>query len=371
MTAFMRRAAAEWGAGIRDYAALYERSLSDPERFWRLMWEFGELRGDMGARVIERPDAMPGARFFPDASLNFAENLLRRRDDTPAIFFRGEEGPLRVVSWAELYAGVAGVRRGAARRRHPSWRSGRGIRAQRTGSRDCRARQRRSRRRLVVLFSGFRRPRRTRSVRADRTARARHRRCLSLRRAGARFERQGARDCRGPAVGRAGCRDSVLWRRAAAGPGAGANMERFPCQRPGAIGIDSLRAAAVQSSALRDVLVRHHRGAEMHRPRRRRHADPARQGASAALRHPRRRPRLLLHDVRLDDVELARLGPGVGCRDRALRRLAVSSRRPRPLRLCRRVRRDPLRHLSEVPRRRVRKPASRRSRRTGSRPFGR
>jgi len=57
--------------------------------------------------VLENPDQMPGARWFPDARLNFAENLLRYRDDTPAIIFKSETGETTQYSYAELYLAVA------------------------------------------------------------------------------------------------------------------------------------------------------------------------------------------------------------------------------------------------------------------------
>jgi acetoacetyl-CoA synthetase len=71
------------------------------------MWEFGGVRGTMGARIAVDMDRMPGARFFPDATLNFTENCLRRDGDDPAIVARGEIGETRVVSWTELRSEVA------------------------------------------------------------------------------------------------------------------------------------------------------------------------------------------------------------------------------------------------------------------------
>src|SRR5262245_6775394 len=88
---------------VTDYAALYDFSLRRTEDFWRLMWEFGEIRGTMGERVVEHPDRMPGARFFPDATLNFAENMLRVRDDRPAIVFNGEGRRRSTLTYRELY----------------------------------------------------------------------------------------------------------------------------------------------------------------------------------------------------------------------------------------------------------------------------
>jgi acetoacetyl-CoA synthetase len=71
------------------------------------MWEFAGIRGEMGARVATDMDRMPGARFFPDATLNFAENCLRRDGDDPAIVARTEAGGRRTLSWRELRAEVA------------------------------------------------------------------------------------------------------------------------------------------------------------------------------------------------------------------------------------------------------------------------
>ena len=119
LTAFMRLVEDRCGVSLPDYAALYELSLRRTEDFWRLVWEFGRVRGTMGERVLENPAAMPGATFFPDATLNFAENLLRRRDDATAIFFKGEGLATRTITFAELYDAVArfaeGLRRAGIR----------------------------------------------------------------------------------------------------------------------------------------------------------------------------------------------------------------------------------------------------------------
>ena len=57
---------------------------------------------------------MPGARFFPDARLNFTENLLRRSDDSEAIVFRGEDGAIRRLSWRDLNALVSRLQQALA-----------------------------------------------------------------------------------------------------------------------------------------------------------------------------------------------------------------------------------------------------------------
>jgi acetoacetyl-CoA synthetase len=64
-------------AAKRDYAELHRWSVEKSEDFWDLMWRFGEVRGAPGTRRLLNPERMPGAQWFPDARLNFAENLLR------------------------------------------------------------------------------------------------------------------------------------------------------------------------------------------------------------------------------------------------------------------------------------------------------
>jgi acetoacetyl-CoA synthetase len=89
---------------------LWQRSVDDTATFWRAVWELGEVRASrMADSVSDNADAMPGARWFPGAKLNFAENLLRRDDKGDAIVFRGEDGSRRVLSWAELQAQVRGL----------------------------------------------------------------------------------------------------------------------------------------------------------------------------------------------------------------------------------------------------------------------
>jgi acetoacetyl-CoA synthetase len=107
LTRFIRLVRAELDPLVVDYPSLYEFSIRDPESFWRALWDFGGIVGTPGARVLEHGDRMPGAHWFPDASLNFAENLLRHRDDHDAIVFESETGATRSLSYAELYRQVA------------------------------------------------------------------------------------------------------------------------------------------------------------------------------------------------------------------------------------------------------------------------
>src|SRR5258705_6836026 len=91
----------------RDYAALHRWSIENPEAFWPSVWEFCGITGDRGGAVVLDGSKMPGARWFPEARLNFAENLLRVRDDSDALVFWGEDKVTRRISRAELYREVA------------------------------------------------------------------------------------------------------------------------------------------------------------------------------------------------------------------------------------------------------------------------
>jgi acetoacetyl-CoA synthetase len=109
LTAFAREAERRHGLALPDYASLYRWSIEQPEAFWQLIWDRAGVIGEPGARVLIDADRMPGARWFPDARLNFAENLLRRNDDSDALVFRGENKVQRRLSWRELHAQVSGL----------------------------------------------------------------------------------------------------------------------------------------------------------------------------------------------------------------------------------------------------------------------
>ncbi|MET0606409.1 MAG: acetoacetate--CoA ligase [Beijerinckiaceae bacterium] len=97
-------------AGYREFHAW---TVEDREAFWSAVWDEAGVVGEKGARILSE-DRMPGAQFFPDARLNFAENLLRRSDDGVAIIFRGEDKAERRLSWAELQALVSRLQQAMA-----------------------------------------------------------------------------------------------------------------------------------------------------------------------------------------------------------------------------------------------------------------
>ncbi len=103
LTAFMKAAAAKTGTSFASYAELHRWSVEDREGFWSLLWDFCGIVGDKGETVLVDGEKMPGASFFPDAMLNFAENLLKRTGSSDAIVFRGEDKIERRLSWNELH----------------------------------------------------------------------------------------------------------------------------------------------------------------------------------------------------------------------------------------------------------------------------
>jgi acetoacetyl-CoA synthetase len=98
LAAFMRR------AGHDRWEALYRWSVGRRDEFWSLVWDFCEVEGTKGARIVLDGEHMPGARWFPDARLNFAQNLLRDDGDEArdAIVFWGEDRIRKRISRREL-----------------------------------------------------------------------------------------------------------------------------------------------------------------------------------------------------------------------------------------------------------------------------
>jgi acetoacetyl-CoA synthetase len=90
-----------------DYQAFWRWSIDNSEKFWDAVWDFCGLIGDKGDTVLADSDRMPGAQFFAQGRINYAENLLRCRDDAPAIIFRDEAGAERTLNYHDLYDAVS------------------------------------------------------------------------------------------------------------------------------------------------------------------------------------------------------------------------------------------------------------------------
>jgi len=101
MAQFAEQAGVVAAAADVAYQQLWQWSVDNRQQFWKEIWQQFEIIGEMGDVVLAH-DEMPGAQWFPKAKLNFAENLLRRRDHADAIVFVAEDGSRRAITFAQL-----------------------------------------------------------------------------------------------------------------------------------------------------------------------------------------------------------------------------------------------------------------------------
>jgi len=112
LTKFIKFVNSKTGRKFSDYAELYNWSVINIEEFWMLMWEFaGIISSRPAERVVDNFGDMFNSEWFPGARLNFAENLLRFRDDKTALLFKGESDQLKRITFSQLYKLVARLSR--------------------------------------------------------------------------------------------------------------------------------------------------------------------------------------------------------------------------------------------------------------------
>ena len=109
MTRFISHVKHQHGKVFSDYNTLYRWSIDEKESFWSTLWGFCEVIGDKGERVLINGTDIEKAEWFPDATLNFAENLLRKKSSEIAIYFRAEDQVEYSLTWRQLYEQVASV----------------------------------------------------------------------------------------------------------------------------------------------------------------------------------------------------------------------------------------------------------------------
>jgi acetoacetyl-CoA synthetase len=110
LTRFLHAAERVSGRAFTSYDALHEWSVTQPDAFWQTLWDFTEVAATRRASLpLLDGEQFPGARWFHDAELNFAENLLRFRDERPAIVSYLETGARSELSFSELYRQVAAL----------------------------------------------------------------------------------------------------------------------------------------------------------------------------------------------------------------------------------------------------------------------
>ena len=107
---YQRWLAQEKGVATQDYAELWRWSVENLDEFWQSIWSFFDIQADGEREPALASRTMPGAQWFPNARLNFAEHIFRNRTaDQPAVIARSEDGPVQHISWAELERATAAM----------------------------------------------------------------------------------------------------------------------------------------------------------------------------------------------------------------------------------------------------------------------
>ncbi len=99
---FISATSAQSGIKTPDYDAMWRWSVSSPEQFWDALWDFCDVQGDKSGPALVHDGTLIKARFFPEAKLNYAENLLAHTGDGACIVFHSENGDRKEWSWADL-----------------------------------------------------------------------------------------------------------------------------------------------------------------------------------------------------------------------------------------------------------------------------
>jgi acetoacetyl-CoA synthetase len=108
MTRFANLVNQRFSLNINNYNDLYLWSVNQIPEFWGTLWDFVDIISSQKSEiVVDDLSKFPGARWFPDAKLNFAENLLRFRDEKPALVYYDERGARTMLSYFALYSKVA------------------------------------------------------------------------------------------------------------------------------------------------------------------------------------------------------------------------------------------------------------------------
>ena len=107
MTEFINYVNDYFDLTLKNYSQLYDWSIESSEDFWESFWKFsGIIHHSKYDTVVDDINKMPGARWFKGSTLNFAENLLKYKDDHVAIRFSREDGIRSFLSYKDLYKQV-------------------------------------------------------------------------------------------------------------------------------------------------------------------------------------------------------------------------------------------------------------------------
>ncbi len=89
-----------------NFKELWQWSIKNPEEFWSKFWDYSKIIGDKGSEILKKNKIFNQSKFFPDAKLNYAENILKKKSDDIAINFLSEKSFEEHISWNELYEKV-------------------------------------------------------------------------------------------------------------------------------------------------------------------------------------------------------------------------------------------------------------------------
>jgi len=107
MAQFMERINEVYDLNMQSYDELYNWSVHHISDFWKQFWDYSNIiYSTTFNEVVDDEKRMPGAKWFEGAKLNFAENLLKYRDEHPAIHFKGEGQIVKTITYEELFSEV-------------------------------------------------------------------------------------------------------------------------------------------------------------------------------------------------------------------------------------------------------------------------
>ena len=92
-----------------NFDKLWKWSIKNPKDFWKSIWYFTKVEGNLGKKILEKSNIFYKNKFFPDTKINFAQNLLKKNNNDPAIIFKSENGYKEKLSWKNLNLNVSKI----------------------------------------------------------------------------------------------------------------------------------------------------------------------------------------------------------------------------------------------------------------------
>ena len=90
----------------KNFKNLWEWSVKNPKKFWSTFWDYSQIIGDKGNEIIKENKIFNKTRFFPESKINYAENILKKKNNATAIHFLSEQGFEESISWKDLHEKV-------------------------------------------------------------------------------------------------------------------------------------------------------------------------------------------------------------------------------------------------------------------------